>query len=339
MTFLLHASALYKAGSGSHSPASPNYPWLPPPKDKNSPFTRGGLGLWDLLRTVHKSSVNAAIRHLMLDSDPSVHQAVLTAYFQYEPNPLQDRLVDAAHALHLDIHGFGVWNPALSQHLPVGCTLFVELDDGWTRATILSTTANAAHISTPHGDFTLKNSHSFSFQPPTDLPIPTHSMTPEQLLPPILNPPIPHSSPPVPHGGTLGRSSHQGVHISLPEFKHRLLPNDLTEWKCSKAHQMLARASPQTLWVYIDGSEKKSLTGAAAVFFPHNSPAFAIAIPSPFRWSGDAEFWALLSCLRFIRTHSPATHICILSEVVSVYEKAVNKHSSHRPKSGTHRYS
>ena len=103
-----------------------------------------------------------------------------------------------------------------------------------------------------------------------------------------------------------------------------------------------AHTSPQTLWVYIDGSEKKSLTGAAAVFFPHNSPAFAIAIPSPFCWSGDAEFWALLSCLRFIRIHSPATHICILSdnsEVISVYEQAVNKHFSHCPKSETHRYS
>ena len=102
------------------------------------------------------------------------------------------------------------------------------------------------------------------------------------------------------------------------------------------------RYLPTYLWVYIDGSEKKSLTGAAAVFFPHNSPAFAIAIPSPFRWSGDAEFWALLSCLRLIRTHSPATHICILpdnSEVVSVYEQAVNKHFSHRPKSETHCYS
>ena len=36
--------------------------------------------------------------------------------------------------------------------------------------------------------------------------------------------------------------------------------------------------------------KKNSLTGAAAVFFPHNAPTFAIAIPSPFRGSGDAEF-------------------------------------------------
>ena len=106
----------------------------------------------------------------MLDSPPSFHQAVLTAYFQFKRSPQQDRLVDAAHALHLDIHGFGVWNPSPSQHLPVGCRLFVELDDGWTRAIVSSTTANAAHISTPHGDFTLKNSQSFSFQPPTDYP-------------------------------------------------------------------------------------------------------------------------------------------------------------------------
>ena len=76
------------------------------PKDKHSSFVRGGLGLWDLPPFVHKYVVNGAIRHLMLDSPPSVHQAVLLAYFQFNPNPLQDRLVDAAHALQLDIHGF-----------------------------------------------------------------------------------------------------------------------------------------------------------------------------------------------------------------------------------------
>ena len=105
------------------------------PKDKQSSFVRGGLGLWDLPRFVHKSVVNGAIRHLMLDSPPSVHQAVLSAYFQFNPNPLQDRLVDAAHALHLDIHGFGVWNPPLTQYLPIDSNLFVELSDEWVTAT------------------------------------------------------------------------------------------------------------------------------------------------------------------------------------------------------------
>ena len=62
------------------------------------------------------------------------------------------------------------------------------------------------------------------------------------------------------------------------------------------------------------------------------------------RGSGDAEFWALLSCLRFIRLHFPAKHICILSdnsEVVSVFGKAADYQPSQRPtqpKSETHRY-
>ena len=140
----------------------------------------------------------------MLDIPPSVHQAVLSAYFQFNPNPLQDRLVDAAHDLQLDIHGFGVWNAALTQHLPTDSKLFVELLDGWVTATVSSTSAKSAQISTPHGNFTLKNSHSFSFQPPTDLPIPTHLMTPEQLLPFNQELPKPHSSPPTPHGGDPG---------------------------------------------------------------------------------------------------------------------------------------
>ena len=177
-----------------------------------------------------------------------------------------------------------------------------------------------------------------------DLPIPTHLMTPEQLLPFLQDLPKPHSSPPIPHGGTLGPSCKLGVHVSLPAFQHRLFSSDLHEWKCSKAYQMLVRAPPQALWVYIDGSEKNSLTGAAAVFFPHNAPTFAIAIPSPFRGSGDAEFWALLSCLRFSRLHLPAKHICILSdnsEVVSVFGKAADDQPSQcptQPKSETHRY-
>ena len=280
----------------------------------------------------------------MLHSPHSVHQAVLSAYFQFNPNPLQDRLVDAAHALQLDIHGFGVWNPALTQHLPTDSKLFVELSDGWVTATVSSTSAKSAQISTPHGNFTLKNSHSCSFQSPMDLPIPTHLMTPEQLLPFIQDLPKPHSSPPIPHGGTLGPSCKLGVHVSLPAFQHRLFSSDLHEWKCSKAYQMLVRAPPQALWVYIDGSEKNSLTGAAAVFCPHNGPTFAITIPSPFRGSGDAEFWALLSCLRFIRLHLSAKHICILSdnsEVVSVFGKAADDQPSQcptHPKSETHRY-
>ena len=280
----------------------------------------------------------------MLDSPSSVHQAVLSAYFQFSRNPLQDRLVDAAHALHLDIHSFGVWNPALSQSLPIDSKLFVELSGGWVTATVSSTSAKTAQISTPRGDFTLKNSHSFSFQPPTDLPIPTHLMTPEQLLPFIQDLPRPHSSPPIPHGGTLGPSCKLGVHISPPAFQHLLLSSDLNEWKCSKADQMLVRAPLQALWVYIDGSDKNSLNGAAAVFFPHNAPTFAIAIPSPFCWGGDAEFWALLSCLCFIRLHSSAKHICILSDnskVVSVFGKAADDQPSQRPtqpKSETHRY-
>ena len=265
-------------------------------------------------------------------------------YFQFNPNPLQDRLVDAAHALQLDIHGFGVLNPALTQNLRTDSKLLVELSYGWVTATVSSTSAKSAQISTPHGNFTLKNSHSFSFQPPTDLPIPTHLMTPEQLLPFIQDLPKPHSSPPIPHGGTLSLSCKLGLHVSLPAFQHRLFSSDLHEWKCSKAYQMLVRAPSQALWVYIDGSEKNSLTGAAAVFFPHNGPTFAIAIPSPFRGSGDAEFWALLSCLRFIRLHLRAKHICILSdnsEVVSVFGKAADDQPSQcptHPKSETHRY-
>ena len=165
-----------------------------------------------------------------------------------------------------------------------------------------------------------------------------------QLLPFIQDLPKPHSSPPIPDGGTLGPPCKLGVHVSLPAFQHRLFSSDLHEWKCSKAYQMLVRAPPQALWVYIDGSEKNSLTGAAAVFFPHNGPTFAIAIPSPFRGSGDSEFSALLSCLRFIRLHLPAKHICILSdnsEVVSVFRKAADDQPSQcptHPKSETHRY-
>ena len=165
----------------------------------------------------------------MLDNPPSVHQAVLSAYFQFNPNPLQDRLVDAAHALHLDIHGFGVLNPALTQYLPTDSKLFVELSDGWVTATVSSTSAKSAQISTPHGDFTLKNSHSLSLQTPTDNPIPTHLMSPEQLLPFIQGTPKPHSSPRIPHGGTLGPSCKLGVHVSLPAFQHRLFSSGLNE--------------------------------------------------------------------------------------------------------------
>ena len=144
------------------------------PKDKHSSFVRGGLGLWDVPRFVHKSVVNEAIRHLMLDSPPSVHQAVLSAYFQFNPNPLQDRLVDAAHALQLDIQGFGVWNPALTQYLPTDSKLFVELSDGWVTAMV---SVNLGQVSANF--YTTWRLHAkkitFFFPSATDGPSHTHT--------------------------------------------------------------------------------------------------------------------------------------------------------------------
>ena len=91
------------------------------------------------------------------------------------------------------------------------------------------------------------------------------------------------------------------------------------------------------------------MTGAAAVFFPRNNDAFPLAVPSPFDSSGDAEFWALLSCLRFLRTHKHYSAVSILSdnsEVVSVIKYALDLHnkpehtfSAIRPKSKIHKYS
>ena len=99
------------------------------PKDKHSPRTLGGLGLWDLPTTVYKSVVNGATRHLLLEGPPSAHHSVDRAYFSLMPNPLQDRLVDAAHALKLEAHGFGVWNPVLVQNLQPEQTIYVQLTD------------------------------------------------------------------------------------------------------------------------------------------------------------------------------------------------------------------
>ena len=99
------------------------------PKHKHSPCTLGGLGLWDLPTTVYKSVVNGAIRHLLLDSPPSAHHSVIRAYFSPTPNPLQDRLVDTAHALKLEAHGFGVWNPVLVQNLQPAQTIYFQLTE------------------------------------------------------------------------------------------------------------------------------------------------------------------------------------------------------------------
>ena len=68
----------------------------------------------------------------------------------------------------------------------------------------------------------------------------------------------------------------------------------------------------------------------------HDSPTLVLAIRSPFRWSSDAEFSALLSCLCFIKLSCPALHICILfnnTEVVSIFEEVqfLNKVSFRRP--------
>ena len=103
--------------------------------------------------------------------------------------------------------------------------------------------------------------------------LPLHELTPEQLLPPLASPISLQPDPPIPHHGTFLRTLHLGVMISLKTFAHRLSVSDLQMWGCSKASQLLANASPDTWWVYLDGSEKLSQTRSAAILLPPTSPA------------------------------------------------------------------
>ena len=151
--------------------------------------------------------VNGAIRHLLLDSPPSANHSVIRAYFSPTPNPLQDRLVDAAHALKLEAHAFGVWNPVLVQNLQPERTSYVQLTAIWSPATVKFRSPSSATVSTPHGDFKLKNSHSFMFQPPTDPLLPLYKMSPDHLLPPLCDSPHFNPTPPIQNGGQFSSTT------------------------------------------------------------------------------------------------------------------------------------
>ena len=151
------------------------------------------------------------------------------------------------------------------------------------------------------------------FQPPTD-PLPTYQMSPDHLLPPLCDSPQLNPTPPIPNGGQFSSATHPGLKIAFPQRKNVLLSADLKEWNCTGTVQLLEAATSTTLWVYLDGSEKNHMTGAAAVFFPPDNDAFALAMPWPFDSLGDAEFWALLSCLRVLRTYTQYIAVFILSD-------------------------
>ena len=156
----------------------------------------------------------------MCPSSPAnAHSAVLNAYFSPEPNSL-DRLVDSAYALQLEANGFGKWNPTLTQQLSEGRSIYVELEDGWSQATVSEVHKSKTLVTTAHGSFRLRNTNNFTLQPPFNPHLPLHKMTAEDLLPQLSTPPQIQASPPIPQRGSFIGTCSLALHIGLPSVSH-----------------------------------------------------------------------------------------------------------------------
>ena len=246
--------------------------------------------------------------------------------------PLQDTVVDAAEGVGLRFNSLGPWSQALAHQLQVHEPVWATFtgngvhDCDMYLARVQDTSATSAEVACPAQQatehFTLRDSqdHEFVLQPPISAVRPGSFRTPELAAPQLLQvPAFPSPTdtkplPPPPYGGTLLNSSPDALVYQLNVSPHSLCANDLQAWECHSAHQLLRQESPQTVWVYLDGSAGKAGYGSAATVYLPDGTTFVLCLPSPFQTSGGAEFWAALMAVCWARHTLPRFRIHILGD-------------------------
>ena len=79
--------------------------------------------------------------------------------------------------------------------------------------------------------------------------------------------------------------------------------SDLNTWSFdSILDELSSTDSGSWLWVYLDGSWDNPLAGSAAVLCWPDGTIVVLAIPCPYLASKDAEFWALVQCVRYLQS-------------------------------------
>ena len=321
-------------------------------KDRHA-SKKQGLGLHLVSTSVHKSTYHTGLRHLNKEGCPLVDHLVSDILRDPGENRLQESFLDAAQSLGVRTHGWGPWNPTLVKHLQAGEYILVEGADGQLHGGIVHTPhATKPLINFSDGQSNLSNTSNFHF-PLNSPPRPTER---NLLLAPLLKvaPTIPAGSPPPPHKGVLGTSCLLGMWVHFPLKSHEvpLFESDLLNWGCLEAAHLVETLDNNTGWIYLDGSKSnpqskkinpapprpvdlvstsahpvppsppplQSLVGGSAVFVYPNQQVKALCFPIPFGSSGDAEFVAAVTTLRWLILNPPSNKVVVLSDNLQVVQ-------------------
>ena len=147
--------------------------------------------------------------------------------------------------------------------------------------------------------------HTFHQTNPSQPLLPSHLLSHDSLFRARLSKqtPIPTSSAPS-HRGSISQVSNQYVTIDFTNLQLHLPAQDLRSWGCLHSYEVLQSSSPSDWFIYLDGSATGDLFGSTAAF---STPTrtFALASSSSLRSSFGAEFWALVTVLRYLSLIQP----------------------------------
>jgi Ribonuclease HI len=140
--------------------------------------------------------------------------------------------------------------------------------------------------------------------------------------------------------------------LSLKSHEVPLFESDLLNWGCLEAAHLVETLDNNTGWIYLDGSKSnpqskkinpapprpvdlvstcahpvppsppplQSLVGGSAVFVYPNQQVKALCFPIPFGSSGDAEFVAAVTTLRWLILNPPSNKVVVLSDNLQVVQ-------------------
>ena len=279
------------------------------PKDKHRGPADGCLGFLPFATFMRSQVFNYSMRYLNNDGPEQSNHWVRKAPTSSRQNWLQNSFVDATQALDGKCHGFGPWNLCKASTLRVGEEVFVGFNSGWFTGSVIGQPDSSSALlrfSVDNTEFQIRDRHhNISLHPPTTFGpssppyIPAHLQLAPHLY--TLPPPLPTLAIPY-RSQFIDTTKKEGF---LFKYEAELLPpqvSDLQSWGCMSVLSAVEHVDSQLLvWLYIDSSSDKPLTGSAAVFPWPDGTVLVLAIPSSYHGSRDAEFRAFVQATRHLQ--------------------------------------
>ena len=222
-------------------------------KDRNIRRKEGGLNLNSLRVSVQKSVYHTALRHLNGEGPQRASFPINRCLRADSPNLLLDVFVDAAQSLGVRTHGWGPWNPCRVSDLRAGESVFVDCGGGTYHQGMVHTPGECeALVQFSDSILPIGDSSNFHFGLGEELGWGSRT----SIAPPLPSPPPLTASPPqIPYGGFLKHADSQGHWVEIPVAPPIIKEDDLRHWGCLEAADALRAATPETIFIYLDGSK------------------------------------------------------------------------------------